>query len=137
MTHSECYRTTIRRDDDGRISSIEVVATDLDGKTRAIRVNGSRLAQITGSVQELLRGANIRGGQWTSTKPFDLAPGPGAHLELLLRAVKPLRRIDRVAAVADGVAGMSREESAYWHAQTFRRRGLQALRVLVDGGSKR
>lgn len=136
MTHSECYRTTISRDEHGRISSIEVIATNLDGKIRAIQVNGNRVAQITGPVQEVLRGANVRGRQWTSTKPFDLAPGPGAHLELLLRAVKPLRRIDRVATVADGVAGMSREESAYWHAQTFRRRGLQALRVLVDGGSK-
>src|SRR5690606_27546826 len=126
------------RDDDGRINSIEIVATDLDGKTRAIRVEGSsRLAQITGPVQELLRGADIRGGQWTSTKPFDLAPGPGAHLELLLRAVKPLGRLDRVGGVPDGVAGMSREEAAYWHAQSFRRRWLQALRVLVDGGFQR
>src|SRR5690606_10605754 len=83
--------------------------------------SGWRAAVGWPRLQELLRGADIRGGQWTSTKPFDLAPGPGAHLELLLRAVKPLRRIDRVAAVADRVAGMSREEAAYWHAQTFRR----------------
>src|SRR5690606_10605753 len=58
VTHSECYRTTIRRDDDGRINSIEIVATDLDGKTRAIRVEGSsRLAQITGT-------AARRGHSW-------------------------------------------------------------------------
>jgi hypothetical protein len=32
---------------------------------------------------------------------------------------------------------MSREEATYWHAQTTRRHGLKALRVLLHGGPHR
>jgi hypothetical protein len=51
--------------------------------------------------------------------------------------VKPLRRADRVATVAEGVAAMSREEASYWHAKVQRPRGLRALRILLDGGRRR
>ena len=46
--------------------------------------------------------------------------------------VKPLQRLDRLEAVGEGVAEMSREEASYWHAQTQRRHGLKALRVLLS-----
>lgn len=136
MTRAEHYSCLISRDEDGRITAVEIDVVDLEGGERGIRVNGHRAAHIAAPLQEILRTAGLRGRQWTSTRPFELAPTLGAHAELLLRAVKPLRRVDRIAGVAEGIAGMSREEASYWHAQTQRRHGLKALRVLIDGGTR-
>ena len=137
MTHAERYLCTISRDDDGRITAIEVTADDLDGRHRRVGLNGNRAAHVAGPLQQVLRAAGLRGWQWTSPEPLELSPTLGAHAELLLRAVKPLQRTDRLEAVAGGVAGMSREEASYWHAQTQRRQGLKALRVLLSEGTRR
>jgi hypothetical protein len=137
MTRSEHYACTIARDDDGRITAVQITVDDLDAGHRTIRVNGYRAAHVASPLQEILRAAGLRGRQWTSPEPFDLHPTLGAHAELLLRAVKPLRRVDRIAGIAEGIAGMSREEASYWHAQAQRRHGLKALRILFDGGSRR
>lgn len=137
MTRAEHYSCLIERDEEGRITSVSLDVDELDGGRRHIRVEGQRATHTAAPLQEVLRSAGLRGRHWTSAKPFDLAPGLGAHAELLLRAVKPLRRVDRINGVAEGVAGMSREEANYWHAQTQRRHGLKALRILLDGGTSR
>lgn len=137
MTRAERYLCTISRDDDGRITAIKVTADDLDSGHRHVRVNGNRAAHVAGPLQQVLRAGGLRGWQWTSPGPLELPPTLGAHAELLLRAVKPLQRLDRLEAVADGVAEMSREEASYWHAQTQRRHGLRALRVLLNEGTRR
>jgi hypothetical protein len=137
MTRAERYLCTISRDEDGRITAIEVGADDLEGKHRCVRVNGNRAAHVAGPLQQVLRDAGLRGRQWTSPVPLELPSTLGAHAELLLRAVKPLHRLDRLEAIAEGVAGMSREEANYWHAQTQRRHGLKALRVLLNQGTGR
>jgi NAD(P)-dependent dehydrogenase (short-subunit alcohol dehydrogenase family) len=134
VTITESYGLRIIRDEDGRIRAIELRAHDLEGHERSVGVEGVRAAYIAGPMQEALRAAGIKGRQWSEPTPLRLSPILGAQVELLLRAVKPLRRIDRIATVAEGVAGMSQEESAYWHAQASRRHGLRALRVLLDGG---
>lgn len=137
MTRAERYLCTISRDDDGRITGIEVGVDDLEGKHRHIRVNGNRAAHVAGPLQQVLRDAGLRGREWTSPRPLELPSTLGAHAELLLRAIKPLQRLDRLVAVAEGVAEMSREEASYWHAQTQRRHGLKALRVLLNEGTRR
>jgi hypothetical protein len=137
MTRAERYMCTISRDDDGRITAIEVAVDDLDGRHRHVRLNGNRAAHVAGPLQQVLRDAGLRGRQWTSPEPLELPSTLGAHAELLLRAVKPLQRLDRLEAVADGIAEMSREEAGYWHAQTQRRHGLKALRVLLNEGIRR
>lgn len=137
MTRNETYTCQIERDDDGRVKALTVAATDLEGIDRSIRVNGYRAIHVAAGVQEILRSARLRGRDLTRTEPIPIEPQVGAHLELVLRAVKPLQRIDRIATVADGVAAMSREEAAYWHAQINRRNGLRALRHLLGTGSKR
>ena len=137
MTRSERYLCTVSRDRDGRITTIEVGVDDLEGRHRHVRVNGNRAAHVAGSLQQVLRDAGLRGQQWTSPRPLELPSTLGAHAELLLRAVKPLQRLDRLEAVAEGVAEMSREEASYWHAQTQRRHGLRALRVLLNEGPRR
>jgi hypothetical protein len=114
-----------------------VVSTDLDGLKRQVCVSGYRAIHVAASLQDVLRSAKLRGRELTSTQPIPLSPQIGAHVELVLRAVKPLQRVDRITAVAEGVAGMSREEAAYWHAQVGRRNGLRALRLLFVEGSRR
>lgn len=137
MTLTETYECLIERDEDGRVKTLSVDATGLEGEQRQIRVNGYRAIHVASGVQEVLRGAKLKGRDWTSGDPFPVDPQLGAHVELLLRAVKPLKRIDRISTVADGVAAMSREEAAYWHAQTSRRNGLRALRLLLAEGARR
>lgn len=136
MNHAERYEAIITRDPDGRIEAIELVAHNLEDELRRVRVQGVQANQVTASVQEVLRVAYPRRRSW-SAPTFELDPVAGAHVELLLRAIKPLRRLDRICGVAEGVAAMSREEAAYWHAQTTRRHGLRALRILIDSGSSR
>ncbi|MGH8961833.1 MAG: DUF7680 family protein [Jatrophihabitantaceae bacterium] len=134
MSRAEHYTCQIDRDHDGRILAVTVVAVDLDGIQRVICVDGARAAHAAAPLQEILRAAKLRGRQWTALQPFEIPPALGAHAELLLRAVKPLRRLDRITGVSEGIAGMSGEEASYWHAQTHRRHGLRALRILLDGG---
>lgn len=137
MTRNEAYRCLIERNDDGRISTLSVHTTDLEGAERQVKVNGYRAIHVAAGFQEVLRSANLRGRDWTSGELIPVDSQLGAHVELLLRAVKPLQRLDRISTVAEGVAGMSREEAAYWHAQTSRRNGLRALRLLLGEGPKR
>ncbi len=137
MTRSETYSCLIERDDDGRVKALSVDARDLDGTERHVRVNGYRAIHVAAGLQEVLRSARLRGRELTGTEPIRVDPQLGAHVELVLRAVKPLKRIDRISTVAEGVAAMSREEAAYWHAQISRRNGLRALRLLLGEGSRR
>ena len=137
MSRRERYTCLIGRDADGRIAAIEVTAENLEGVQRHTRINDSKAPAVAGALHDMLRNAGIAGRQWSSPRPIELGQVSGAHAELLLLAVKPLRRADRVAAVADGVAGMSREEASYWHAKAQRPRGLRALRILLDGGGRR
>jgi hypothetical protein len=136
VSRSERYTCHIARDDNGRITSVEIAVDDLEDGHRSIRVDGQRAAHAAAPLQIILSSAGLRGRQWTRSDPIDLKPTLGAHAELLIRAVKPLRRTNRIIDVAEGVAGMSREEASYWHAQTSRRHGLKALRVLLDGGHR-
>ncbi len=137
MTRNERYQCVVDRDEEGRVAALAVQTTDLEGVERQVRVNGYRAIHVAAGFQEILRSAKLRGRDWTSGEPIAVDPQLGAHIELLLRAVKPLQRVDRITTVADGVAGMSREEAAYWHAQTSRRNGLRSLRLLLAEGPKR
>jgi hypothetical protein len=136
MTRSEHYRCLISRTEGGRIVGFEVEAEDLEGGERHVRVNGNRAALVAGPFQEVLRKTGLFGRRWTSPGPLELPAALGAHVELLLRAVKPLRRTDRITTIAEGISQMSQEEAAYWHAQVQRRHGLQALRILLAGRSR-
>lgn len=137
MTRNELYQCLIERDEEGRVAALAVKTTDLEGTERQVRVNGYRAIHLAAGFQEILRSAKLRGRDWTSGEPIVVDSQLGAHVELLLRAVKPLQRVDRITTVADGVAGMSREEASYWHAQTSRRNGLRSLRLLLGEGTKR
>jgi hypothetical protein len=57
------------------------------------------------------------------------------HLALLFRVLAPMRNLDRIRLVAEGVEEMSREEAGYWLGMVLRRqyprRVLAALRLLL------
>jgi hypothetical protein len=133
MARREQYTCAIARDADGRVVAITVEATDLEGVCRRTTVSGSRLPALVSPLRELLRERRVAGRSWTSPDPIELDQIAGAQTELLLRAVRPLRRGDRALAVAEAIAAMSREEASYWHAKAQRPGGLRALRVLLAG----
>jgi hypothetical protein len=136
MPRREHYHCSIARNGDGRIVSLTVDATDLEGGERHIKVRGARVPDLVSPLQQVFRERKISGRAWTSREPIELDQVAGAQAELLLRAVRPLRRSDRAQAVADGVAAMSREEASYWHAKAQRPGGLPALRVLLTGARR-
>jgi hypothetical protein len=136
VTRRELYRCAIARNGDGRIVSLTVEATDLEGDERHVTIRGARIPDLVSPLHQLLRERKISGRTWTSAEPIELDQVAGAHVELLLRAVQPLRRGDRAQVVADGIAAMSREEASYWHAKAQRRGGLQALRILLTGARR-
>jgi hypothetical protein len=131
----EQFICTVERDDDGRVLSIAVSATDIEGNQRRVCVDGQRAARIAGAAHDVLRAGGVKGQKWVSSRPIVLDQLTGAQLELLLRAVKPIRRGDLCELVGDGVASMSREEAAYWYAKSHQPGGLAALRVLLTAGS--
>lgn len=57
------------------------------------------------------------------------------NLGLLFRVLAPMRNLDRIRQVADGVDEMSREESGYWLGMAMHRKSprrvLAALRMLL------
>lgn len=57
-------------------------------------------------------------------------------LGLLFRTLAPMRNMDRICLVADGIDAMSREEAGYWLGMALNRkhprRVLASLRMLLD-----
>jgi len=132
----EQFRCLIERDSDGRVLAVtlDAHATTSD---RSTRVNSTKATRIAGPVHDILRTAGVTGRAWSEAKPIDLDYLTGAQVELLLVAVRPLRRADRIDHVGAGVAAMSPEEASYWHAKLSRPGGLPALRVLLGSGAQR
>jgi hypothetical protein len=135
VSRRDRYTCTITRDASGSLATVEVVATEGDGGVRVTRASGTRLSQVAEPLRRLLATGGLNGRAWTGSKPLELDVRTGAHAELLLSAVRPLRRPDRLADVADAVAAMGAEEASYWHAKSLRRGGLRALRILLTEGA--
>jgi hypothetical protein len=66
---------------------------------------------------------------------FDLDEDLALNLALLFRALAPMRSLDRIQAVSEGIRTMSREEAGYWLGmavhRVYPRRVLAALRLLL------
>jgi len=103
---------------------------DLD--STPLRLLGDALAQT-------LRQAGYRPGDLVRRfgEPFFLPEPLGVRLALLFLATKPLSRVDRVDAIAAGIARMSDEEAYYWFSKCSpgpeAERGRRALRTLLAG----
>jgi hypothetical protein len=117
----EHFLLTLERDDDGRITALEVVTTDLAEQERSVRLAGFRVPRVIGPLHDLVSERGVASRQWTGSVAIELDQATGAQVELLVRAAKPLRRLD---------------EASYWHVQMTERAGLRALRLLLgDRGS--
>lgn len=70
-----------------------------------------------------------------SEMPFYLGEPSGLRLALILMAVKPLARHDRIEAIGQGIQAMSAEEAYYWFSKCTAGadavRAQKALRVLL------
>jgi hypothetical protein len=76
--------------------------------------------------------AHVKRGQ---TAAFTIDEDVALNLALLFRVLAPMRSIDRIRMVSDGIDKMSREEAGYWLGmavhRVYPRRVLAALRVLL------
>lgn len=98
---------------------------------------GRSLRLVENRVLKRLRGQGIRlrdlrkGETQRAALDEDIA----LNLALLFRALAPMRSIDRIRAVAEGIDNMTREEAGYWLGMAVHRshprRVLAALRVLL------
>lgn len=132
----ERFSCLIERDPDGRVLAVTLDAHGANTE-RSTRVNTTKATRIAGAVHDILRTAGVSARAWSEAKSIDLDYLTGAQVELLLVAVRPLRRADRIDHVGAGVAAMSPEEASYWHAKLSRPGGLPALRVLLGSGAQR
>jgi hypothetical protein len=69
------------------------------------------------------------------TKNWPLDEEMALSLGLLFRVLAPMRTLDRIRQVADGIEKMSREEAGYWLGmvlhRAYPRRVLVSLRILL------
>jgi len=68
-------------------------------------------------------------------EPFDLNEETGVRLGLLFLAVKPVSKVERVEAIAQGIRRLTSEEAYYWFSKCTKEptaaRAQKALRVLL------
>ena len=110
-----------------RLKAPEHVAT-LQGP--GLRIIENRLLKRLAREKIVL--GSIRPGK---TKAWPLDEELALTLGLLFRALCPMKNLDRIRQVADGVEKMSREEAGYWLGMSMYRpsprRVLASLRMLM------
>lgn len=110
-----------------RLTAPEYVAT----------IKGSALRLLEQRVLKRLARERIQLGVMRpgKRKEWPLDEEAALHLGLLFRTLAPMRNLDRIREVADGIDAMSREELGYWLGMALHRphprRVLAALRLLL------
>jgi len=100
-------------------------------------LKGAALRIVEARVLRQLGRADIRLGSLTPGKrrSWPLGEESSLTLGLLFRVLAPMRNLDRIRQVADGIDQMSREEAGYWLGMAmhrkYPRRVLAALRTLL------
>lgn len=106
-----------------------------------VRAWGVPLRAVTAEVLDALRRSGHRASALDPRSPaaasgLALDETAGVRLALLLLAVKPLRKHQRIDQVAAGVRAMSDEEAYYWYSKCADRRdgrrAQHALRVMLS-----
>ncbi len=100
------------------------------------RLSGARLRSILQLIDEALREAGLNPSEvtGTGTSTILLQEATGIRLSIGFIGMKPLRRVDRMRALARGIARMSLEECYYWHSKCRSPNspnGAKALRTLL------
>jgi hypothetical protein len=105
---------------------------------QVVRAWGPPLRAVTDQLLEALKrsgykATDLHPGRQT---PLALDEPAGVRLALLLLAVKPLRKGQRIEEVAAGVRAMSDEEAYYWYSKCADRRdgrrSQHALRLMLS-----
>lgn len=105
---------------------------------QVIRAWGPPLRAVIDQLFEVLRRAGYKASELNPARdePFDLEERLGVRTALLLMAVKPLRKHQRIEEVAVGVRALSDEEAYYWYSKCADRRNgrkaQHALRVMFS-----
>jgi len=109
-----------------------------EAKPRAVvRVWGTPLSTVLDQVLEALRRNGYKGSDLRANRktPFSFREPHGVRLGLLFMAVKPLRKLSRIEAIARAIRTMEPEEAYYWFSKCSRpdegRRACRALRIMM------
>lgn len=111
--------------------------TASDDFVRLVHIKGEPLKAVIDQVLTALRKAGYRATDLGRgrRKPFVLDELGAVRLGVLFLAVKPLRKVTRMQAIAERVARMEPEELFYWFskmtARTSGNRACRALRVMM------
>jgi hypothetical protein len=110
-----------------RLTTPEYVAT----------IKGTSLRLMEPRLLKRLKGYGVSLGKITAGRQdsWQINEEAALTLGLLFRTLAPMRSIDRIRAVADGIDDMSREEAGYWLGMAMHRKNprrvLAALRMLL------
>lgn len=101
----------------------------------ARKVGGARSGQTGHLLEHIVAAVRASGHRPTALAPHRRGPisldeAAGVRLALILLAVAPLSRGERVREVAAGIAGMSVEETYYWYALCVGPRSSAARRAI-------
>lgn len=100
------------------------------------RIKGESLLLIKQAIYQALK-ANNYDPQTLSNKrqnPYILNEQYGVNLALLFQAAAPLKKLERIVNIKEGIMAMSNEEAHYWFAKINNNKhssALRALRVLL------
>jgi hypothetical protein len=103
-----------------------------------VRAWGPPLRAVTDQLLDALKRSGYKATDLHPGRraPFALDEPAGVRLALMLFAVKPLRKGQRIEEVAAGVRAMSDEEAYYWYSRCADRRdgrrAQHALRVMLS-----
>ncbi len=107
-------------------------------RRQVVRAWGPPVRAVTDQLLEAVKRSGYKATDLNPARraPFALEESVGVRLALLLLAVKPLRRHQRIEEVAAGVRAMSDEEAYYWYSKCADRRdgrrSQHALRVMLS-----
>ena len=106
------------------------------GAKRIGRLKGEALVLARQTVYEALKANHYdpKTLSYRRSSPYVLSEETGVHLAILFPVLQPLKKPERIAKIAAGIAVMSNEEAHYWFAMIAngrRSRALKAIRVLM------
>jgi len=129
------HNNNVRSDDSSRPSR------PASGAMWGIELGGNPLRAVADHLLNALRTNGYKATDLAraagSDEPFYLDELTGLRLALILLAVKPLARHDRIEAIGQGVQAMGNEEAYYWFSKcsagSDALRAQKALRILLAG----
>jgi hypothetical protein len=104
---------------------------------KVVQIWGDPLKLVMDQALTAIKRAGYRPSDLSRTRqePFHLREEDGVRLGLLFLALKPLRKLGRIEAIAEQVRGMEPEELFYWFSKTTgtqtARHAQRALRILM------